>query len=132
MNFIPNLIAFFSLILVLIFFVTTSISLLGAAGFWCHVAFDNFRRFWFWHSLPTDYLEARAAIQPHHDVFVAAAIRAESQIRTGTKLSRRLGRNAIVFIGKFSGGLKNIVRHYVPRLNPAFGAVLVMRLNAQP
>src|SRR6476660_6971080 len=127
MNFIPNLIAFFRLILVLIFFVSTSISLLCASGFRRHVAFDNFRRLWFWHSLPTYYLEARAAIQSHHDVFVATAVRAESQIGTGTKLSRRLGRNAIIFIGKFSGGLKNIVRHYVPRLDPALGTVFVKR-----
>jgi hypothetical protein len=80
MNFIPNLIVFFRFILVLVFFVSTSISLLRASGFWRHIAFDNFRRLWFWHSLPTHYLEARAAIQSHHDVFVATAIRAKSQI----------------------------------------------------
>src|SRR5215213_865054 len=55
-------------------------ALLRAASLGRHVGLDRFRGLGLRHALPTDDVKTRATVEPHHDVFVAAAIRRQAQV----------------------------------------------------
>jgi hypothetical protein len=43
-----------------------------------------------------------------------------------------LRRNVFIFLRKFPGGLKDFIRHDIPRLDPTFSALFIVCLHLQP
>ena len=105
--------------------------MLRAPRLWRDVAFDCLGRFWFRHTLPTNNLETRTAIEPHHDVFIASAIGLSRRFELA-RVDPLLGRERPCLLQPASWRLQHVVGHHVARFNPAFSAVFIMSLYPKP